>query len=135
MPLEMPVEPSTSELLPEDGIEATTPLDPDDNELESPHGFKGVGIVEHLRAADGVRVTSGINSSGTATQSHELSLGRTVVSPELELFLRRGDVEVALGYDDFLGGLEDLKALPLKEQRLRLKNEVFKISIMMTVLS
>jgi len=36
---------------------------------------------------------------------------------------------VALGYGDFFGGLEYLKALPLKKRRQHLKNEVFKISI------
>ena len=62
-------------------------------------------------------------------------MGQTIVSIELGLFLRRGDVEVALGYDDFLEGLEDLKALPLKERRRRLKIEVFRVSIVMSLSS
>ena len=62
-----------------------------------------------------------------------LSLGSylqrgTFATLELGFFLRWGDVEVAPGYGDFLRGLEDLKAQPLKEQRQRLKNEVFGVS-------
>jgi len=40
--------------------------------------------------------------------------GTRIVLPE-------GDVEVALGYGDYLGRLEELKALPLKERRRYLK--------------
>jgi len=32
------------------------------------------------------------------------------------LFSRRGDVEVALGYGDYLKGIGELKAEPLKER-------------------
>ena len=49
------------------------------------------------------------------------------------LFLRRGDIEVALGFGDFLGGLKELKALPLKERRPHLKNEVFMVGNTMTL--
>jgi len=52
--------------------------------------------------------------------------GTRIVLPE-------GDVEVALGYVDFLGGLEELKALPLKERRWHLKNEFFMVSNSMTL--
>jgi len=45
-----------------------------------------------------------------------LSSAQAVANPELRLFLRKGDDEVALGYGDFLGGIKDLKALPLKER-------------------
>ena len=65
---------------------------------------------------------------GTATQSPKLSSGQAVADPELGLFLRRGDVEVALGYGDYLKGLEELKAMPLKEQRQHLKNDFFRVS-------
>jgi len=91
-----------------------------------------VGGAEHSLAADNVRVAGGVGS-GTATQSQELSSGWTVVNPELGLFLRRDDVEVALGYGDFLRGLEERKALPLKERRRRLKNEVIKVSVATTL--
>ena len=37
----------------------------------------------------------------------------------------RGDVDVALGYRDYLRGLDELKAEPLKERRCHLKNEFF----------
>jgi len=92
-----------------------------------------VGSVEHPLAVDGAMVAGGIGSSGATTQSQELSSGRTVANPELGLFLQRGDVEIALGYGDFLGGLEELKTLPLKERRRHLKNEVFRVSIVMTL--
>ena len=98
-------------------------------ELESRHGLEGPSIVEHPRVTDGVRFIDSISSSGTAAQSQELSPGWTIASPELKLFLPRGDVGVALGYDNFLRGLEDHKALPLKEWRPCLKNEVFRVSI------
>ena len=66
-------------------------------------------------------------------QSHELSSGRTVTNRELGLFLQRGAVEATLGGGDFLERLEELKALPLKEQRWCLKNEVFKLIITTTL--
>ena len=94
-----------------------------------------MGTAEHLRAADDARVAGGIGSLGTTAQSEDLSSGQIVASPEFGLFLRRGNVEVALEYGDFLGGIEDLKALPLKEQRRHLKTEVFRVSVTMTVLS
>ena len=105
----------------------------DDAELESSHGLEKVGTTEHPQVADGARVTGNIGSSGAAAQSQELSSGQTVANSELGLFLRRGDVKVAFGYDDFLGGVEELKALPLKEQRPRLKNEVFRVSNAMSL--
>ena len=77
----MPAAPSTTELLPEDGIEATTPPTLDVAELESPHGLERVGNAEHLRAAGGARVTSGVDSSGIVAQSQELSSERTVANP------------------------------------------------------
>ena len=40
---------------------------------------------------------------------------------------------MALGYGDFLGGLEELKALPLKEQGRHTKKGVFRVSSMMTL--
>ena len=42
-------------------------------------------------------------------------------NPPFGLYLRRGDVEAALGYSDFLGGLEEIKALALKDRRWRVK--------------
>ena len=38
-----------------------------------------------------------------------------------KIFLPEGDVEVALGYGDYLRGLEKLKVLPLKERMQHLK--------------
>jgi len=60
-------------------------------------------------------------------------LGQIITNPKLGLFLQRGDVDVSLGYGDFLRGLKKLKVLPLKELRWNLKNKVFRVSIAMTV--
>ena len=75
---------------------------------------------------DGARVAGPISPPGTSAQSPMLTSGRPA-TPYSNYFSER-DNEVALGYDDFLGELEELKALPLKEQRRRLKNEVFRVS-------
>ena len=110
------------------GLRQRRPFTLDDVELESSHSLERVGITEYPKVADGARVTSGISSSGATTRYQELSSGRTVANPELGLFLWRGDVEVSLGYGDFLRGVKELKALSLKEWRRRMKNEVFKVS-------
>ena len=83
---------------------------------------------ERLLAADSARIAGGVGSSGAAAQSLEVPSGRTDADPELGLFLRRGAIEVALGYGDFLGGLEELKALRLKERRWHMKSKVFRAS-------
>ena len=62
----MPAEPSTTELLSEEVVEATTLPTLDDAELESLHEFKMVGAAEHPLTADGVRIASGVGSLGTA---------------------------------------------------------------------
>ena len=56
-----------------------------------------------------------------------LSLEWPTENPQFGLCLQREDVEATLGYEDFLEGLEELKALPMKERKLRLKNEVFRV--------
>jgi len=43
-------------------------------------------------------------------------------------------VEAALGYGDFLEGLEGLKSLLLKDQWRHLKNEVFRVSLAVILL-
>ena len=75
---------------------------------------------EYPQAAEGARAAGGVGSLGTAKQSQELSLGRTIANPELGMFFQRGDVEVALGYRDYLRGLEELKVVSLKEKRRHL---------------
>jgi len=40
--------PSTTELLPEDGIQATAPLTLDNAELEFPHGLARADVTEHI---------------------------------------------------------------------------------------
>jgi len=49
------------------------------------------------------------------------------------LYLQIGDIETALGYGDFLEGLDEIKTLLLKDRRRRLKNEVFRVSIMLPI--
>ena len=58
-----------------------------------------------------------------------MSLERPIENPLFWLYLWRRDIEVALEYGDFLEGLDEIKALPLKDQRRRLKTEVFRVSI------
>ena len=54
---------------------------------------------------------------GASARSSVLASGRPAASPLFRLYLQRGDKEPALGNGDFLGGLEELKALPLKDRR------------------
>ena len=56
-------EPSTTGLLPEDEIEATTLTTLDDTDFESSHELERVGIAKHPQATNSARVTDGINSS------------------------------------------------------------------------
>ena len=125
--LEMPAGSPTTELLPESGTETTTPLTVGDARLSSLPSLKRVNTAEHFRAAEGAMEASGVGSQGTAPQSQDPSLGRTITGPKLGLFFRRGDVEVALGYRDYLRGLEEFKAEPLKERRRHLKNNFFRV--------
>ena len=62
-----------------------------------------------------------------------MSLGQIGAHPdELGVVPPKGAVEVALGYGDFLRGIEKLKALPLKERRQHMKNEAFRVSCVVT---
>ena len=85
--------------------------------LESSHGVERVDATGHPLVADGARTVGSVGSSGPATQSLAVSLGQASTHLELRLFLQKGAVEVPLGYGDFLGRIEKLKALPLKNQR------------------
>ena len=58
-------------------------------------------------------------------------LERPTENPSFGLYLQRRDVEVILGYDDFLGELEEIMVLPLKDRRRYLKNDIFRVSIML----
>jgi len=71
-----------------------------------------VDAARHPPAADDARTVGGVGSSGTAAQSLEVSLGQTGANPELGPFLRKGAVEVALRYVDFLGGIKELRPFP-----------------------
>ena len=121
--------PTTVELLSDEEIEATTPPTLDDTELGSLHGLETV----ETQAANDIGVVSGVSSLGIIAQCLELPSGCTVTNLELGLFLRRVDVVRALRYGDFLRGLEELKTLPLKKRRRHLKNEVCRVSIVMTL--
>ena len=113
--------PTTIELLSNKEVEATAPPTLNEAELGSLHALETVGAAEDPPAADDARIADGIGSSGAAAQSQELSSGQAIINLELELFPWRGDVEAALGYGDFFEGLEELKALPLKKRRRRMK--------------
>ena len=69
---------------------------------------KVAGAADAPLIKDGARVPGSVGPSGTTTQSPVLTLGRPASSSLFGLFLRRGDEEVALGYGDFLKGLEEL---------------------------
>ena len=121
----MSLGPATTELLPKSGTETIAPPTVDDAKLSSPPSLERVDTAEHSQAAEDARVANGVGSHGTAPKSPEPSSGWTITGPELGLFFRRGDVEVALGNGDYLRGLEKLKAEPLKEWRHHLKNDFF----------
>ena len=87
------------------------------------------GADEALPTDDVARTSSPVGFSGTAAQSPVLISGRLTTSPLFGFYLKRGDKEAALGYRDFLVGLEELKALPLEDRRQHLKNEVFRVRI------
>ena len=89
------------------------------------------GAAEAPLTEDGVRVSDPVGHSRAAARSPVLTSGRSGVSPLFGLYLRRGDEKATLGYGDFLGELEELKALPLKDLRRHLKNEIFRVSTTM----
>ena len=60
--------------------------------------------------------------------SHKNCLQMDCCRSETRIVPSEGVIEVAFGYDDFLGGLEELKALPLKERRRYLKNKFFRVN-------
>ena len=125
--------PPTTELLPERGSETTSPLTVDDARLSSLHSLKRVDTAEHPQAAEGARAAGGVGSPGTTTQSQELSSRQTIADPELELFFPRGMSRWPSSMETTSGGLEELKALPLKEQIGHMKNDFFKVSNLTTL--
>ena len=90
--------------------------------------YEKVYDARHPPIVEDARTVGGVCSSGAAIQPLAVSLGQTDAHPELGLFLQKGTVEVALGYGDFLEGIEELKAFPLKERRRDMKNEAFRVS-------
>jgi len=89
------------------------------------------GAAKTPPADEVARTSNHVGLSGTAAQSPVLTSRRPTASPLFGLYLRKGDEEAALGYRDFLGGLKELKTLLLKDRKLHLKNEVFRVSIRM----
>jgi len=123
---------STAALLPEDRTEAMTSPTLKDPGLESSHGVERVDAVGHLPAADGAGIVGGVDSLGAVAQSLEVFLGQTVANPKFGLFLRKRVSRWPSGHGDFLGGIEELKALSLKKCR-RHSNEAFRVSCVMTL--
>ena len=119
--LEVPVRPSTAERFHDDGTGSAVPPTLDDARLQSSRGLEKVDAAEPPPAADDARVTGGV-VPWRLPHGLVRSSGRTDGHPELGLFLRKGSIKVALGYGDFLRGIEELKALPLKERRRHMKN-------------
>jgi len=105
----------------------------DDTRLPSSPRLERVDTAEHSQAAEGARAAGGVGSQGTALQSVEPSSGWTIIGPKLGLFFQRGDMEVALGYENYLRGLEELKVEPLKERGRHLKNDFFWVSNLMSL--
>ena len=88
----------------------------DDARLGSSYGLERVEASELLSSGDSARVTEVLAPRGLPPSPSR----RLWDEPTLILNWDRsfeGAVEVVLRYGDFLGGLEELKGLPLKEQR------------------
>jgi len=103
--LEMPTKPLLLSYSPRMGLRQRPPT-LDDDVLRSTHMIERVGTVQHPQAADSARVIGGIDSFRLSPRS---CLQGAIGNHELGLFLWRGDVEVALGYSDFLGGFVELR--------------------------
>ena len=52
-----------------------------------------------------------------------------VQSSEWRMFLQRRDHKMALGYRDFLRGLEEFERVPSRDQKRSLENDVFRVSL------
>ena len=83
--------------------------------------LEGAGAAEASLIDDGARVPDLVGPLGTITQFSVTSSSS---------FGRRGDEEATIGYGDFLEGLEEFKALSMKDPRRRLKNEVFTVTFL-----
>jgi len=103
------VGPPITELLPESGTETTTPPTMGDARLSSPPSLKRVDTTEPSQAAEGARAVGDVGSQRIAPSILRTVLGRTIMGLELELFFRRGNVKMALGYGDYLWGLRNSK--------------------------
>ena len=73
-------------------------------------------------------VDAAVGPSELASPSLMMAMEPQGVSSRLNLLLRRGDSKVTLGHGDFLQGMEEFKALPLRKQRRTLENENFWVS-------
>ena len=82
--LKMSMGPPITELLPESGIETTSPPTMGDVRLPSLPSLKRVDTTEHSQTVEGAREASDVGSQGTsAPQSQDPSLGWTITGPEL----------------------------------------------------
>jgi len=123
------VPPTTIEVLSDDEVEATVPPVLAGGEPESLPRLRRQWILklhcqEAARGSMAVSIFRGLQLSlRCCPQNGPL---RTLFG----LYIRRGNVEVTFRFGYFLGGLEELKVLHLKERRRRLKNEVFRVCIM-----
>ena len=100
---------STTDLLSDDGIEATTPHTLDDAELESSHELERWALLNilGLQTMLGLSVVS--SPWGLPLSPRTCRQGGLLQVLSSDCF-SGGDVEVALEYGDFLGGIEDLKS-------------------------
>ena len=90
----VPAGPSTAKLPPE----MMAPLRLEDARLGSSRRLERVDTADLLPSGDSAGIAGGVGSSRVASQSPEVSLGRTGADLELGLFLQRRAVEEALGY-------------------------------------
>ena len=134
--IETPTEnaPATDVLPKEDAITVASPSTPIVSGAGPSLRLEGTEAAKASLLEGGSRVPDPVGLSGTDAQSPMLTPRRPTPSSLFGLYLPRGDKEAALEYDDYLEGVEEFKALPLKDQRRLLKNEVFRVSFIMILL-
>ena len=128
----VPTGPSTITLPSEDGPEIMAPASLDDTGLESSRGLERVDAAELLPSEDGARIAGGVGSSRLPPDPRGVFVTNRCRS-RIGVVLLKGAVELALRCGDFFRGLEELKVLPLKEWRRRMKNGVFRVSDVITL--
>ena len=132
--MEIPKNAQTTDVLFGDAITVASPSTPIVSGAGPSLRLEGTGAAKASLLEDGSRVPDPVGLLGTDAQSPVLTSSRPTPSSLFGLYLPRGDKEAALEYDDFLKGVEEFKALPLKDQRRLLKNEVFRVSFIVILL-